>query len=154
MPPMRPWAAVPSFTARDPAMLKWSGLLVRLGGGRQPHFSEDFFSHLDHDILVIDDYGYAGIDFRHKPDLGLLEGEDWDASLGMLRSLFCLCFLMYFLIFCCFLVSNTIFVFAQIARHCDRPGCLRWYGGVLHRGVLVRVVPQARTQIWMRWRSR
>ena len=81
---MRPWAAMPSFTARDPAMLKWLGLLVRLGGSCQPHFGEDFFSRLDQDILVMDDYGYAGIDFRHDPDLVLPEGEDWDASLGML----------------------------------------------------------------------
>ena len=81
---MRPWAAVPSFIARDPAMLKWLGLLIQLGGGRQPHFLEDFFSRLDQDILVVDDYGYAGIDFRHDPDLVLPEGEDWDASLGML----------------------------------------------------------------------
>ena len=81
---MRLWAIVPSFIARDPTMLKWSGLLVRLGGGHQPHFSEDFFSCLDQDILVMDDYGYAGIDFRNDPDLVLLEGYDWDASLGML----------------------------------------------------------------------
>jgi hypothetical protein len=81
---MRLWAAVPSFTARDPAMLKWSGLLIRLGGGRQPHFLEDFFSHLSQDILVVDDYGYAGIDFCNDPDLVLPEGYDWDASLGML----------------------------------------------------------------------
>ena len=79
-------------------MLKWSGLLVRLGGGRQPHFSEDFFSRLDHEILVVDDIGYTGIDFRHDPDLVLPEGEDWDAALGMLRSLLFM-FLMYFLIF-------------------------------------------------------
>ena len=73
---MRPWATVPSFIARDPAMLKW--------GGCQPHFSEDFFSHLDQDILVVVDYGYAGIDFCNDPDLVLPEGDDWDASLGML----------------------------------------------------------------------
>ena len=73
---MRPWAAVLSFTARDPTMLKWSGLLVRLGGSRQPHFGEDFFSCLDQDILVVDDYGYTGIDFHHDPDLVLPKGED------------------------------------------------------------------------------
>jgi len=84
VPQMRPWAAMPSFTAKDPAMLKWLGLLIRLGGGRQPHFLEDFFSHLDQDILVVDDYGYAGIDFRNDLNLVLLEGYDWDASLGML----------------------------------------------------------------------
>jgi hypothetical protein len=76
VPQMRPWAAVPSFIARDPAMLKCLGLLVRLGGSRQPQFSEDFFSCLDQDILVVDDYGYAGIDFCHDPDLVLPEGED------------------------------------------------------------------------------
>jgi hypothetical protein len=81
---MRPWAAVPSFTAMDPAMLKWVGLLIRLGSECQPHFSEDFLSRLDLDILVVDDYGYAGIDFHNDPDLVLLEGYDWDASLGML----------------------------------------------------------------------
>ena len=32
----------------------------------------------------MDDYGYARIDFHHDLDLVLLEGEDWDASLGML----------------------------------------------------------------------
>ena len=44
-------------------MLKWSGLLSRLGGWRQPHFTRDFFSRLDQDILVVDDYRYVGIDF-------------------------------------------------------------------------------------------
>jgi hypothetical protein len=47
VPTMRLWAAIPSFTAKDPTMLKWLGLLVQLGGGRQPHFSKDFFSRLD-----------------------------------------------------------------------------------------------------------
>ena len=70
--------------SQGPCHVEMSGLLVRLGGGRQPHFSEDFFSRLDHDILVVDDYGYTGIDFFHDLDLGLPDGEDWDASLGML----------------------------------------------------------------------
>ena len=79
---MRPWAAIPSFIARDLTMLKWSGLLIWLGGGRQPHFSEDFFSHLDQDMLMVDDCGYMGIDFHNDPDLVLPKGEDWDATLG------------------------------------------------------------------------
>lgn len=82
VPQMRPWATMPSFSTKDPAMLKSLGLLVRLGGGHQPHFSEDFFSRLDQEILVIDDYGYAGIDFRNDPDLVLPEGDDWDVALG------------------------------------------------------------------------
>ena len=66
-------------------MLKWSSLLVRLGGGHQPHFSEDFFSHLDHDILVMDDYGYVGINLCHDLDLVLPEGEDWES-----KTIFCI----------------------------------------------------------------
>ena len=97
---MRPWAAMPSFSARDPAMLKWSGLLVRLGGERQPHFSKDFFSQLDQDKLVVDDYRYAGIDFCNDLDLVLPEGYDWDASLGMLDLFFQqLCFYAFHFFF-------------------------------------------------------
>ena len=79
---MRPWAVVPSFSARDPAMLKWSGLLMRLGGRHQPHFSEDFFSRLDQELLVVDDYRYARIDFHNDPDLVLPKGDEWDVALG------------------------------------------------------------------------
>jgi hypothetical protein len=63
-------------------MLKWSGLISRLGGGRQPHFIDDFFSRLDQEILLVDDYGYAGIYFRHDLDLALLDDEDWETSLS------------------------------------------------------------------------
>ena len=79
---MRSWASIPSFTVRDPTMLKWSGLLSQLGGGRKPHFTKDFFNRLDQDILVVDDYDYARINFRQDPDLELPNDEDWDASLG------------------------------------------------------------------------
>jgi hypothetical protein len=32
--------------------------------------------------LVVDDYGYTGIDFRNDPDMVLPEGEEWDSTLG------------------------------------------------------------------------
>jgi hypothetical protein len=85
---MRPWDAIPSFTTRDPAMLKWFGLLVWPGVERQPHFSEDFFNRLDQDLLMVDDYGYAGIDFRNDPNLVLPKGEDWDTTLGKKHAIF------------------------------------------------------------------
>ena len=31
---------------------------------------------------MVDDYGYAGIDFHQDLDLALSDDEDWDASLG------------------------------------------------------------------------
>ena len=103
---MQPRVAIPSFTARDPIMLKWSGLLTWLGDGRQPHFSEDLFSRLDQDMLMMDDYGYAGIDIRNDPDLVLPEGEDWDATLGkkyVISFSYSDYFLMYYVILSFFL---------------------------------------------------
>ena len=32
--------------------------------------------------MVVDVYGYAGIDFHNDLDLVLPKGEDWDAALG------------------------------------------------------------------------
>lgn len=63
-------------------MKKWSDVLSRLGGGRQPHFHDEFFDHFDQQIWVIDDYGYAGIDIREDPELVLPKGEEWDHDIG------------------------------------------------------------------------
>ena len=63
-------------------MKKWSEVLSLLGGGRQLHFSDEFFYHFDQQIWAIDDYGYAGIDFREDPELVLPEGEEWDHDIG------------------------------------------------------------------------
>lgn len=76
------YASLCLLTVRDPTMKKWSEVLSRLGGGRQLHFSEEFFDHFDRQIWAIDDYGYAGIDFREDPDLVLPKGEDWDHEIG------------------------------------------------------------------------
>ena len=61
---MRLWVAIPSFTTRDLTMLKLLGLLTWLGGGRKLYFLEDFFSRLDQDMFMVDDYGYSEIDFH------------------------------------------------------------------------------------------
>ena len=100
---MGSWVAMPSFTTRDLVMLKWLGLLVRLGGGRQPHFSEDFFSRLGQALIIVDDYGYAGIDFRNDPDLVLPEGDEWDAALGKKKYALSLFSVVMFLVFSSFL---------------------------------------------------
>ena len=56
-------------------MKKLSEVLSRLGGGRQPHFNDEFFDLFDRQIWAIDDYKYAGIDFHEDPELVLPEGE-------------------------------------------------------------------------------
>ena len=70
-------------------MKKWIELLSCLGGGRQHHFDEDFFSWFDSQIWAVDEYRYAKVDFRHDPNMVLSLGEVWDDSTGML-SLFTL----------------------------------------------------------------
>jgi hypothetical protein len=93
-------------------MLKWLGLLTRLGGGRQPPFSEDFFSRLDQDMLMVDDYGYAGIDFQNDPDLVLPKGKDWDATLGKKHviSFHAVIFIFFdFIMFLVYGITNILF---------------------------------------------
>lgn len=76
------YASLPMVTIQDQSMKKWSEVLSCLGGGRQPHFSEEFFDRFERQIWAIDDYGYAGIDFREDLKLALLEREDWDHEIG------------------------------------------------------------------------
>jgi len=45
-------------------MKKWIGLLFHLGGGRKPHFVEDFFSWWDRQIVSVDNYAYTGVEFQ------------------------------------------------------------------------------------------
>jgi hypothetical protein len=54
-------------------MGRWADLMKRLGGGDVPRtaFDDDFFSWWDQQIIAIDDYPYAGLDFRGDPDLVL-----------------------------------------------------------------------------------
>ena len=43
----------------------------------------DFFVWLRRQLIVVEDWPYAGTDFTGDPDLPLSEGEDWDEELGM-----------------------------------------------------------------------
>ena len=64
-------------------------------------------------MLVIDDYGYAGIDFHNDPDLVLPEGDEWDVALGKKK-----CFISFlinyiffmFSLFLMFLVFDMTFI--------------------------------------------
>lgn len=52
-------------------------------------------------MLMVDDYGYAGIDFHNDPDLVLPEGKDWDATQDKKHVISFSCsdyFLKYFII--------------------------------------------------------
>lgn len=65
----QPWGSMPSYSMRDLAMKKCCGMMTWLGGGRLPEFGEDFFSWLDRQIAVVNDYAYARVDFQGDVDM-------------------------------------------------------------------------------------
>ena len=56
----------------------------------------EFFGWLRRQLIVVEDWPYAGTDFTGDPDLPLPEGEDWDEELGMI--LFLIFFIYDFLV--------------------------------------------------------
>jgi hypothetical protein len=61
-------------------MERWTSLSPRLGSDSEFKFTGDFFAWLRCQLIMIEDFPYAGVDFRGSMDLVLPEGEDWDAS--------------------------------------------------------------------------
>jgi hypothetical protein len=62
---------------RDPRMLRWCRLMVRHVAGPIVKYENIFFDWLQNQMLMVDDYAYAGLDFRGDPDLALPEDAQW-----------------------------------------------------------------------------
>jgi hypothetical protein len=90
-----PRVVVRRHQASLPAVCRWVVLLPRQGGGRtNKSFDDDFFAWLLRQILVIEDYPYAGIDFSRDPEILVPLGEE-RGEMGKLTSLLC-CFFFFF----------------------------------------------------------
>jgi hypothetical protein len=61
----------------DPRMLRWCQLMARHVAGPIIKYNDAFFDWLRPQMLMVDDYAYAGLDFRGDPDLALPEGAQW-----------------------------------------------------------------------------
>jgi hypothetical protein len=61
-------------------MERWTSLSPRLVSESEFRFTSDFFAWLRRQVLWIEDFPYADVDFRRSMDLILPEGEDWDES--------------------------------------------------------------------------
>lgn len=70
--------------------------MPRGGTGQHMHYPPQFFAWLEHQLLMVDDYAYAGMDFRGVPDLPLPPGEQW-TDVG--KNLFFFGFFQAFMIF-------------------------------------------------------
>ena len=72
---LSPRVDVPLHGVRDPAQRLWADAMRRLGGGRVANpYPVDFFPWWRRQIVAIDDYPYAGIDFLGDPDMPLPPG--------------------------------------------------------------------------------
>jgi hypothetical protein len=66
----------------EPRMEHWTSLSPRLGTNSEFKFIGDFFAWLRCQLIVIEDFLYAGVYFWGSMELVLLDGMDWDV-LGM-----------------------------------------------------------------------
>jgi hypothetical protein len=80
IPGMQPQIALAVRPVGEPRMERWTSLSPRLGPDSEFRFTGDFFAWLRCQLIVIEDFPYAGVDFWGSMDLVLPEGEDWDAS--------------------------------------------------------------------------
>ena len=104
VPGLNPRVDVPLHGVRDPAQWRWADAMRRLGGGRVANpYPTDFFPWWRRQIIAIEDYPYAGIDFRGDPDMPLPPGSAYGDIGNESRPLLFLKFLKYLIFFLCFL---------------------------------------------------
>jgi hypothetical protein len=58
-------------------MLRWCKLMARHIAGTIIKYNDSFFDWLSPQMLMIDDYAYAGLDFRGDLDLALPKNDQW-----------------------------------------------------------------------------
>ena len=101
---LSPRADVPLHGVRDPAQRRWVDAMRRLGGCRVFNpYPAKFFPWWWQQIVAIDDYPYAGIDFQGDLDMPLppreaysdIGNESQTVFLNFFELLFFLCFLIY-----------------------------------------------------------
>ena len=87
VPLLQPHITLPSRVPTEPRLVLWSSLADRLRGVQTLRFDASFLAWLDHQMMMFEDFPYAGMDFRGDPELALPPGMNWDET-GM-------CFLVF-----------------------------------------------------------
>lgn len=66
---------------QEPRMVRWVALMAcHSEGGEIVRFPLAYFRWLENQILVIEDFPYAGMDYRGDRDMSLPPGAQWDES--------------------------------------------------------------------------
>jgi hypothetical protein len=92
IPLMQPQIALSIQPVGEPCMERWTNMSPRLGTDSEFKFIGDLFAWLGCQLIMIEDFPYAGVDFRGSMDLVLPDGVDWNASCEkprMILSRFC-----------------------------------------------------------------
>lgn len=76
---------------RETKASRWNRVMLRGGGGRPVAWGVYFREWLDRQVIFVEDWSYAGMDFRGDPDMLLPAGEHWDDG-GMTLDLFLIFF--------------------------------------------------------------
>ena len=82
----------------------------------------EFFIWLRHQMIVVEDWPYAGTDFTGDPDLPLPDGEDWDEELGKNSIFFDVIYICDFVNTCLF--SNSVYMCIQMLARSGQLTCL------------------------------
>jgi hypothetical protein len=84
----------------DPSMAQWTEVMRQLGGGRLPTpYNDDFFFWWRRQVIALEDYPYAGIEFRGDLNMPLPPGSAYGDT-GMQN------FFEYFKFFLYFCISK------------------------------------------------
>ena len=75
VPRLSPKVEIPPHEVQDPSQCHWENVMRRLDRGRVANpYPVDFFPWWQRQIITIDDYPYAGIDFRGDLNMPLPPG--------------------------------------------------------------------------------
>ena len=84
---------------REPKLVRWVAVMARHPdeGATVVRFSDSYFDWLEGQLFVIQDFPYAGMDFRGDPDMVLPQGEQWDDRGTFIFTSFLIMYFLYFL---------------------------------------------------------
>ena len=79
---MIPTIPLPVFSPRQPILSRWGEIFLHQGGGGsvQSVYDDDFYLWWERQLLALEHFPYAGMDFRGDNDLVLLPGGEWGPS--------------------------------------------------------------------------
>ena len=65
---------------REPKLMRWVAVMARHPeeGTEVVRFTPEYFRWLENQVFAIQDFPYAGVDYRGDPDMALPPGEQWD----------------------------------------------------------------------------